>query len=74
MTYVLEAETRSVTVGLYTLTGRLIAELEGPSAPGSNRVAWDAEGVANGSYIYAVRFELASGNMREQTGIIQIIR
>jgi hypothetical protein len=74
--YQLTNEALAVAIRIFTISGRLVAELEGPVNAGYSQVIWDGrdddgDAVSNGVYIYRI---LARGDDREDTHLGKIIR
>jgi len=65
-----------VKIRIYTISGRLLAELDGTRNPGCSQVAWngldrDHDPVSNGVYIFRIK---ASGGGRDDVQTGRIIR
>jgi len=70
-TYLLEAATRRVHIRVFSVAGRLVAELEGTTSTGYNQVRWAPEDLSNGAYFYTFRADLQSGgNFRSSATIL----
>ena len=74
-TYDLEAGVRSVQIQVFSLAGRLVDELAGPIGEGYNQVVWiPAADLANGTYLYRIAVERASGSMGKRTAVLQVAK
>ncbi len=79
LTFNLFSPVSSARVGIYALSGRLIDQVEIAPEPGYNQISWSAPPrLANGTYLYRLRLEGEDGagrkRVREQTGVIQLLR
>ena len=74
-TYTLAIPAESVRIKVFSLAGRLVDEIIVLGAPGYNQVSWiPSASLANGSYLYHVEVELASGEIIESTDVLQVVR
>jgi hypothetical protein len=82
--YLTQSGTRRVSVRVFTLTGKLVYELDGlgtrgPAFNSNNEQPWDGrdrEGhlLANGVYFYRIKAEHSDGHSAESTGKLVILR
>ena len=73
-TYLLEAATRRVHIWVFSVAGRLVAELEGTTSIGYNQVRWAPEDLSNGTYFYTLRADLQSGGTFRSSATILLAR
>ena len=74
VTYTLTAPATRVTIYVFALSGRRLAEIEGDVALGYNQVAWAPADLANGTYLYQLEAQLDSGERVDDNGWIQVAR
>lgn len=51
----------SIHIRIYTLTGEVVDEFEGPGNPGQNEIRWDVRGTASGVYLCRVEARDSAG-------------
>ena len=74
-TYELLVPTRSVRIQVFSLSGRLVDEVEGDAQQGYNQVAWQpGSDLANGTYLYRVEVESESGKEIARTATVQVMQ
>jgi hypothetical protein len=74
-TYVLNSDARAVSIKVFTLSGRLVDELEGDGQAGYNQVSWELPaGLANGAYLYRIQVTSQDEIEFEATSVIQVLR
>jgi hypothetical protein len=74
-TYTLRQQATSVSIQVFSLTGRLVDELVGNSQEGYNQVAWiPPAGLANGTYLYRIGVQGLEGSTAERNAAIQLVR
>lgn len=74
-TYILTTPARTVRIKVFTLSGRLIDDIEGEGHPGYNQVTWEPPAaLANGAYLYRVEVVADQGQEFEATSVIQVTR
>lgn len=74
-TYELKENMRAVQIQVFSLAGRLVDELDGQAGEGYNQVAWiPAADLANGTYLYRIAVERASGSRGERTAALQVAK
>ena len=74
-TYVLKDNVRAVQIRIFSLSGRLVDELEGQTNEGYNQVPWiPAADLANGTYLYSIAVERNSGARGERRAALQIAK
>ena len=73
-TYTLTTPATRVTIHVFALSGRRLAEIEGDVALGYNQVAWAPADLANGTYLYQLEAQLDSGERVDDNGWIQVAR
>ena len=74
-TYELLVPARSVHIRIFSLSGRLVDEVEGDAQQGYNQVAWQpGSDLANGTYLYRVEVESESGREIARTATVQVMR
>ena len=69
-TYVLEVATQRVDISVFSIAGRMVAELEGTTNIGYNQLEWMPVDLANGSYLYSMRADLQSGTFKSSSTIL----
>ena len=71
-TFVLSQATESVRIRVFSVAGRLVAELDASGAAGFNQIPWQPQSaLANGTYLY----EISAGDAGSfSQGVIQIMR
>lgn len=73
--YTLAAPPEDVTIQVFALSGRRVAELAGAAELGYNQVRWiPSTQLANGTYFYRLKARLQDGGHAEQEGWIQVLR
>jgi hypothetical protein len=74
-TYILTTPARTVRIKVFTLSGRLVDDIEGDGHPGYNQVAWEPPAaLANGAYLYRLEVVAQQGLAFEATSVIQVTR
>ena len=74
-TYILTTPARSVRIKVFTLSGRLVDDIEGDGHPGYNQVAWEPPALlANGAYLYRMEVVAEQGQEFEATSVIQVAK
>jgi hypothetical protein len=74
-TYELDDDVRQVQIKIFSLGGKLIAELPGETRAGFNQVEWvPNEDLANGVYLYHVHIEDDKGRAHERTAVVQVMK
>jgi hypothetical protein len=74
-TYTLRQQATSVSIQVFSLTGRLVDELVGNSQEGYNQVAWiPPVGLANGTYLYRIGVQGLEGSTAERNAAIQLVK
>jgi subtilisin family serine protease len=68
----------TATIKIYTMTGRLIKEMELRFSPSYNTQFWDAtddsgQKIANGNYIYSIEFKGDTGTVRKK-GLVTVLK
>ena len=74
-TFNLALPARSVRIQVFSLSGRLVDEVDGEASQGFNQVAWRPnQDLANGAYLYRVQVEREDGRKIARTAVIQVIK
>ena len=74
-TYILTTPARAVRIKVFTLSGRLVDDIEGDGHPGYNQVSWEpTEALANGAYLYRIEVAADDGLEFDATSVIQVIQ
>lgn len=74
-TYQLADDMRSVQIEVFSLAGRLIEQLDGPTRAGYNQVPWTPPaGLANGAYICRIEAERESGVAVARRAVLQVAK
>ena len=78
-TFELSEPVTNLRIQVFSLGGRLVAELEATSVSGYNQVAWTpSPGLANGTYLYRVEIEKDGSDGRpgraDRTAVLQLMR
>lgn len=74
-TYVLKGVARDVGIKVFTMSGRLVDELEGHGLAGYNQVSWEPPAtLANGTYLYRIAVTGDQGLALEATSALQVLR
>ena len=74
-TYELKELAHQVQIQVFSLSGKLIAELPGETLAGFNQVPWQPdEDLANGSYLYRVRVDNEDGSVHQRTAVVQVVK
>ncbi len=74
-TYILTTPARTVRIKVFTLSGRLVDDIEGDGHPGYNQVAWEPPtALANGAYLYRMEVVAEQGLEFEATSVLQVTR
>ena len=74
-TYNLKVPASKVRIRVFSVSGRLVDEMEGGTEAGFNQVAWNPSAdLANGAYLYSVRVQVPEGREAERTGVLQVVK
>ena len=74
-TYSLTAPASRVRIRVFSVSGRMVDEVEGGTEMGFNEVAWrPSVDLANGAYLYSVRAQTPEGEEAERRGVLQVLR
>lgn len=74
-TYQLADDMHAVQIEVFSLAGRLIDQLDGPTHTGYNQVSWSPPtGLANGAYIYRIEAERESGAAVARRAVLQVAK
>lgn len=74
-TYNLKVAASKVRIRVFSVSGRLVDEMEGGTEVGFNKVAWTPSAdLANGAYLYSVRVEVPEGQEAERMGALQVLK
>ena len=74
-TYSLKEPASRVRIQVFSVSGRLVDEVEGGTETGFNQVAWNPSvDLANGAYVYRVRAQVAGGEKAERGGVLQVLK
>ena len=73
-TYVLEASAERVDINVFSVAGRLVAELEGTTNIGYNQLEWAPVELSNGSYFYSIQAALEGGGTFKSSSTILLAR
>ena len=74
-TYILSAPAESVRIRVFSLTGKLVDDVEGENGPGYHQIEWrPPAGLANSSYLYRLQVALEDGGELTKTAAIQVAR
>ena len=66
---------RSVLIQVFSLSGRLVDQLESDAQRGFNQVAWSPDpNLANGAYPYRIQLDTEEGREVARTAVIQVIK
>jgi len=66
---------RSVLIQVFSLSGRLIDQVESDARQGFNQVAWAPDpNLANGAYPYRIQLDTEEGREIARTSVIQVIK
>lgn len=72
-TYELAMAALSTRIQVFSLSGRLVDEVEGSAAEGYNQILWQKPAnLANGTYLYKIAVELEDGEVAERMAVLQI--
>ena len=74
-TFSLSQGSHAVHIQVFSIAGRLVAELQGTGTEGYNQIAWrpDQE-LANGTYLYKISAGGPEGSSSHENGVIQVMR
>lgn len=74
-TFALSQAIDSVCIRVFSLTGRLVADLRGTGQLGYNQLAWlPDQALANGTNLYKVSATRLDGFSAVENGVIQVVR
>ncbi len=74
-TYNLKVPAGRVRIQVFSVSGRLVDEVEGGTEIGFNQVAWNPSvDLANGAYVYSVRAQVSEGEKAERRGVLQVLK
>ena len=74
-TYELADDMRTVQIEVFSLSGRLIEQLDGQTRAGYNQVPWTPPAeLANGAYIYRIEAERESGAAVARRAVLQVAK
>jgi hypothetical protein len=66
---------RSVLIQVFSLSGRLVDQVESDARQGFNQVAWSPDpNLANGAYPYRIQLDTEEGREIARTAVIQVIK
>jgi len=72
-TYVLAVRAVSARIQVFSLSGRLVDEVEGSIEEGFNQILWQKPAnLANGTYLYKIEIEREDGGVVERMAALQI--
>ena len=74
-TFALSEASDAVHIRVFSIAGRLVAQLQGTGTQGYNQIAWrpDQE-MANGIYLYEISARGPDGSCSQENGVIQVVR
>ena len=73
-TYILQSRASDVDIKVFTLSGRLVDEVQGTTELGFNQIAWrPAPKLAGGTLLYRIEARTAEGDLVKRTAALQVI-